>query len=57
MRKYLEKLNKFTCPNCGHTFEITNLMKWIACPHFFDIWRSIKCPECGVRSWMKRVKK
>jgi hypothetical protein len=25
-------------------------------PHLFDLYRFIKCPWCGKRSWMKRVK-
>lgn len=55
MKYYFEKRNKFTCPNCGKSFR-TTFWKWLSCPHLFDIWRYIKCPGCGKRSWMKRVK-
>ena len=38
-------------------FEVPNFWMWLHCPHFFDIWRYVKCPVCGRKSWVKRVKK
>lgn len=57
LKNYFEKRNKFVCPKCGHSFEVTKLLTWINAPHLFDILRWFKCPECGKRSWMKKVKK
>ena len=53
-------MSKFTCPNCGKTFE-QNFWAWtMSTPfHVFDFVnfrdkRKTKCPECGKRSYMKR---
>ena len=56
-KKYFLKRNKFQCPHCLADFEVSNFWMWLHCPHLFDIWRYVKCPVCGKRSWMKRVKK
>ena len=56
MKKYFEKRNKFCCPVCGCNFTYRSIWAWLSRPHFFDIWRYNKCPECGVSNWMKRIK-
>lgn len=53
-KKYYQKRRAFVCPNCGHKIIFYSVVKWIAQLHLFDIWRYIKCPNCGKRSWMKR---
>lgn len=57
MKTYFEKRNKFQCPKCRHTFEMTNIWSWLARPHIFDVWRRIKCPNCGKTTWMRKVDK
>lgn len=56
-KTYLMKRNKFQCPHCLADFEVHSFWKWLLCPHLFDIWRYVRCPVCGKRLWMKRVKK
>ena len=56
MKKYFVKRNKFQCPHCLADFEMPNFWLWLRCPHFFDVWRYVKCPVCGKKSWMKRKK-
>jgi DNA-directed RNA polymerase subunit RPC12/RpoP len=53
-KKYFEKRRKFKCPYCSADIEL-GLWEWLKCPHFFDIWRYVKCPVCEIRLWMKRV--
>lgn len=47
---------KFTCNECKCTFTPT-FWRWLCAPHAFDIWRYMKCPKCGKKTWMKREKK
>lgn len=54
LKKYFEKRNKFRCPYCQHEFAISNFWLWLACPHIFDTYRSVKCPRCKVRNWVRR---
>lgn len=54
MKTYFEKRNKFQCPKCRCTFEMTSIWTWLARPH---IWRRIKCPNCEKITWMRKVDK
>lgn len=56
-KKYFEKRNTFICPMCGHKIVYHSIWDWLACPHWLDEYRWIKCPECKTRYWMKRVEK
>ena len=55
LKKYFEKRNKFRCPCCQHEFAISNFWLWLACPHIFDTYRSVRCPRCKVRNWVRRL--
>lgn len=55
IKKYFMKRNKFQCSHCLADIEL-EFLEWLFCPHLFDIWRYVKCPICGKKSWMKRVK-
>lgn len=57
MKNYFKKRNKFTCPKCGHNFEVTAFWDWLAAPHLFDEFRYVKCPNCKEKRWMRRIKK
>ena len=45
----------FKCKHCGATADIS-LWKELNSPHLFGKWIYAKCPYCGKRSWLKRVK-
>jgi predicted RNA-binding Zn-ribbon protein involved in translation (DUF1610 family) len=49
-------MSKFKCPKCEKEFEI-NYFKWIftALFHWFSK-RKTKCPHCGEKSWVSRIK-
>ena len=49
------KPRKYMCPECGHQHYM-NFWKWLCAPHMFDIWRWVKCPMCGRRNWVKKIK-
>ena len=53
MKDYFTKRNKFTCPKCGHHFEVSSFWDWLAAPHVFDKFRYVKCPKCKEKCWMK----
>ncbi|MGC2486018.1 MAG: hypothetical protein WA359_07235 [Acidimicrobiales bacterium] len=44
------------CDKCGKTFSIPPL-KAALLPHRWGGQKLIKCPSCGVRSWVRRVPK
>ncbi len=44
------------CDKCGHTFSIPPFKAAIL-PHRWGGQKLVKCPECGVRSWVHRVPK
>ena len=53
---------KFKCPKCEKEFEM-NYWKWIFTTlfHWFSFkkwkdYRKTKCPHCGEKSWIKRLK-
>ena len=50
------KAKHYICPKCGTPFEVTSFWKWLRVPKMFDIWRYIKCPHCGKRSWVRKIK-
>lgn len=56
-KKYYKKRRAFVCPNCNSGLVFMSFWKWLFRPHLFDIWRYIKCPNCGKRSWIKRREK
>ena len=56
MITYIKKRNRFTCPHCKHTFELS-FWKWLNAPHLFDVWRYAQCPKCNKRSWVRVVRK
>ena len=47
---------KLQCPQCNNNFEM-NYWKWVFL-NPFHTWtkRLTKCPRCGQKSWMKRLK-
>jgi ribosomal protein S27AE len=49
---------KVICPKCGNYITYKNWFSWIwHTPfHWFDK-RLTRCPRCGERSYMKRVRK
>jgi DNA-directed RNA polymerase subunit RPC12/RpoP len=46
----------FRCDSCGETFSLTPAKASIA-PHRFGGSKYVRCPNCGVRSWVSRVPK
>ena len=44
------------CGNCGHTFSLSPLTAAVM-PHRFGGQKLVKCPNCGVRSWVSPVPK
>jgi DNA-directed RNA polymerase subunit RPC12/RpoP len=46
----------YECDNCGQTFSLTPLAASVA-PHRFGGNKFVKCPHCGVRSWVSPVPK
>ena len=44
----------YKCPKCEHAYSV-GFWKWLLTPKLFDIWRWVKCPACGKRSWIKEV--
>jgi DNA-directed RNA polymerase subunit RPC12/RpoP len=46
----------YQCGNCGRTFSLTPLAASIA-PHRFGGSKFVRCPHCGVRSWVSPVPK
>jgi DNA-directed RNA polymerase subunit RPC12/RpoP len=46
----------YQCDNCGHRFSLTPLAASVA-PHRFGGSKFVKCPDCGVRSWVAPVPK
>jgi hypothetical protein len=48
-------IRNYKCPKCEHAYSV-GFWKWLCAPHMFDIWRWMKCPACGKRSWIKKIK-
>lgn len=46
----------YRCGNCGQRFSLTPLAASIV-PHRFGGSKFVKCPHCGVRSWVTPVPK
>lgn len=46
----------YQCGNCGHTFSLTPFAASVA-PHRFGGSKFVRCPSCGVRSWVSPVPK
>ncbi len=47
------KAGYYKCKECGHEY-VCNPGEYIRAPHFGRT-RYMKCPECGKRSWQKKV--
>ena len=45
----------YKCPLCEYVYQV-GFWKWLFTPKLFDIWRHMKCPSCGIRSWVKEIK-
>lgn len=48
-------IRKYECPHCGNIYSV-GFWKWLCAPHLFDIWRWMKCPACGKRDWVNKIK-
>lgn len=46
----------YQCDNCGRTFSLTPWAASVA-PHRFGGSKLVRCPHCGVRSWVSPVPK
>jgi DNA-directed RNA polymerase subunit RPC12/RpoP len=46
----------YQCANCGQRFSLTPLAASVA-PHRLGGSKFVKCPGCGVRSWVSPVPK
>jgi DNA-directed RNA polymerase subunit RPC12/RpoP len=46
----------YQCGNCGQTFSLTPFAAAVA-PHRFGGRKLVRCPHCGVRSWVSPVPK
>ena len=46
----------YLCGDCGQTFSLTPLTASLA-PHRFGGRKWVRCPHCGVRSWVSMVPK
>lgn len=44
----------YECKKCGHRFVPKNYFSVLIAPHF-NTTRFLKCPDCGKRSWAKKV--
>lgn len=49
------KVGYFICEKCNHKFQTTPTKITLA-PHIWTT-RYLKCPECGKKSWCKKVNK
>ena len=53
---YFENTRHFTCAECGHDFTLT-FWQWLWTMKFdFARYRYVRCPECGIRHWLKAKK-
>ena len=48
-------MKQFKCKHCDYVRDVS-FWKELNSFHLFGIWVYVKCPNCGKRSWMKRVK-
>lgn len=48
-------MKKFKCKHCEHVRDVS-FWKELFSFHLFGIKVYVKCPNCGKRSWMKKVK-
>lgn len=46
----------YQCDKCGRTFSLAPLAASVA-PHRFGGSKFVRCPRCGVRSWVSPVPK
>ncbi len=56
LKRYYKNTTQFHCAECDHEFTI-GFWKWLYTMKF-DISRHryVKCPQCGVRHWLKAKK-
>ena len=47
-------MKKFKCKHCEQVREVS-FWKELFSFHLFGEWVYVKCPNCGKRSWMKKV--
>ena len=56
-KNYFENTRHFTCAECNHEFTLT-FWQWLITTMKVDFvrYRYVKCPNCGVRHWLKAKK-
>ncbi len=55
-QRHLTSKYDYQCDNCGQRFNLTPLTASVA-PHRFGGSKYVRCPHCGVRSWVSPVPK
>jgi DNA-directed RNA polymerase subunit RPC12/RpoP len=53
--RWMARAFAYRCPECGELFQLTMLGQFTAINMGDE--RSVRCPKCGVRSWVKILRR